>query len=431
MQQSHGCHVMAKPSGSVCNIDCEYCFYLEKDMLYPERQNNWRMSEKTLETYIKQQIAAQPSDKVQFAWQGGEPTLLGIEFYQKAVEFCEKYGKGKQIFHAFQTNGILINDKWCQFFKRNNFLIGISIDGPEKLHDYYRVTRNGKGTHHKVVNAIELLKKHNVEFNTLTVVNAENVKHPLQVYNYLKSTGSTFLQFIPLVERDSSYQNAEQQFLASPDQPFGKVTKWSVNPKEYGDFLSTIYDYWIRNDIGKTFVQMFDTTLSSWVGQPASVCIFSKQCGHAFALEANGDLYQCDHYVYPEYKLGNIHKNSIAAMNNSNEARQFGFDKSETLNAKCRDCRYLFACNGGCPKHRFERGPSGKSDHNYLCEGYFTFFKHAEKSMTMMSELIRHGRHAAEVQQFLPPLDIKKSALGRNAPCPCGSGNKFKHCCSK
>lgn len=435
MLNSYGCHVMAKPSGSVCNIDCEYCFYLEKDQLYPERQANWRMSDETLELFIKQYIEAQPGNNVEFAWQGGEPTLLGINFFKKAVQLCEKYRVNKTIHHAFQTNGILIDDEWCKFFKDNQFLVGISIDGPSELHDHYRVTRSRKGTHSKVESAINLLRKYNVEFNTLTVINDQNVKHPLKVYEYLKSLGSTHLQFIPLVERDSLQNEERTQLLASPSEPFGRVTSWSVSPKEYGKFLTTIFDYWVKHDVGSTFVQMFDSTLASWIGEPAGVCIFSKECGHAFALESNGDLYQCDHYVYPEYKLGNIHKQNIIELNISDEAIQFGLDKFETLNEKCRNCRYLRNCNGGCPKHRFERGPSGKADHNYLCEAYFEFFHYSEEAMLTMAKFIQQRRAPSSIMDVyrLKAIHAKYEAssnnIGRNAPCPCGSGKKFKKCC--
>ncbi|AJR09079.1 anaerobic sulfatase maturase [Photobacterium gaetbulicola] len=431
MQPSFGCHVMAKPTGSVCNIDCEYCFYQEKDKLYPERQSDWRMPDDTLDAYIKQHIEAQPGHEVQITWQGGEPTLMGLDFFQRAVELCDKYANGKQITHAFQTNGILLNDKWCEFFKQHNFLIGVSIDGPEDLHDHYRQTRSGKGTHQKVLAAIELLKKHQVEFNTLTVINALNVKHPLRVYQFLKSTGSTFLQFIPLVERDTAQQDNPIQNLASPGEAFGKVTKWSVDPEEYGQFLTTLFDYWVRNDIGRTFVQMFDTTLASWLGQPPGICIFSKQCGHAFALEANGDLYQCDHYVYPEYKLGNLHETTISEMNHSEEAIKFGKDKFDSLNDKCRQCRYLPACHGGCPKHRFERGPSGKIDHNYLCAGYFKYFKHVDEAMSIMARLLQNRRPASDIKYFLAEQPAPSKVVGRNDPCPCGSGKKYKKCCDK
>ncbi|WP_413284257.1 anaerobic sulfatase maturase [Vibrio sp. MA40-2] len=435
MTSTIGCHVMAKPSGSVCNIDCEYCFYLEKEMLYPERQANWRMSDETLQAFIKQHIEAQPNNTVEFAWQGGEPTLLGIEFYQKVVSLCEKYRGNKTINHAFQTNGILLNDQWCQFFKKHHFLIGISIDGPEDLHDRYRVTRSKKGTHASVLAAVNLLKKHHIEFNTLTVVNAENVKHPLRVYQFLKSIGSTFLQFIPLVERTTQTSHNDTHLLAGPSDSLAKVTPWSVDPKEYGQFLTTIFDYWVRHDVGSTFVQMFDSTLASWTGNASGICIFSKQCGHVLALESNGDLYQCDHYVYPEYKLGNIHSSDISTLNNSDKAIQFGVDKFTTLNDKCRECRYQFACFGGCPKHRFERGPSGKPDHNYLCSGYFDFFRHSEKAMQVMAQLLRQRRPAAEIMAYYAIQDNDTGKpepsirIGRNEPCPCGSGKKFKKCC--
>jgi uncharacterized protein len=431
------CHVMAKPSGSVCNIDCSYCFYLEKDRLYPERNKNWRMDDDTLERFVKQHIDAQPTSHVDFAWQGGEPTLLGISFYQKVVELCDKYGEGKQIYHAFQTNGILLDDDWCMFLKQHNFLVGLSIDGPAHLHDHYRVNRSGKPTHAKVMLAIECLKKHGVEFNTLTVVTAKNVNHPLQVYEFLKQIGSTFIQFIPLVERHSQPENTDIYTLASPDETSVAMTDWSVSPKAYGKFLNTIFDHWIRNDVGRVFVQTFDTTLASWVGEPAGVCVFSETCGHAFALEANGDLYQCDHYVYPEYKLGNIHQISIGEMNNSDAAKQFGMDKKETLTNQCQSCEYKFACHGGCPKHRFVTSKQGHPNHNYLCEGYYEYFKHTEKNMKMMAELLRHGQAPASIMNY---LTIERSnsiqqavneGVGRNDPCPCGSGKKFKKCCAQ
>ncbi|WP_264876515.1 anaerobic sulfatase maturase [Vibrio agarivorans] len=423
------CHVMAKPSGSVCNIDCEYCFYLEKEKLYPERQKNWRMNEETLEVFIQQYIEAQSGDNVQFAWQGGEPTLLGIDFYKKVIELCEKYGSHKTISHAFQTNGIVINDEWCELFKNNNFLIGVSIDGPEDLHDAYRTTTSGRGTHDKVIKAIKLLKQHNVEFNTLTVVNDKNVKHPLRTYQYLKSIGSNFIQFIPLVEREASDVNNEDTWLVNPDEKHGKVTKWSVKPGEYGEFLNEIFDYWVKNDVGQVFVQQFDATLSTWVGQPSPICVFAPRCGHAFAVEANGDLYQCDHYVYPEYKLGNIHSTDITTMNNSEEAIEFGMNKSQLLNSKCQSCRYRFACHGGCPKHRFLPGPNGKLDHNFLCEGYYRFFDHSQHAMAMMAKLIKNGQSPALIMHYQTEQQANQK-VSRNALCPCGSGNKYKRCCA-
>ncbi|MGR5144657.1 anaerobic sulfatase maturase [Photobacterium sp. DNB23_23_1] len=432
MNQISNCHVMAKPSGSVCNIDCEYCFYLEKEKLYPDRQKNWRMNDETLEKYVKQYIEAQNSDSVQFSWQGGEPTLLGINFYRTVVRLCKLYGKNKKISHAFQTNGILINDEWCQLFKENDFLIGVSIDGPEDLHDVYRTNTSGKGTHSKVLKAIKLLKKHKVEFNTLTVVNDQNVKQPLKVYQYLKSIGSNFIQFIPLVERQDSDQSTNDTWLVNPDEKLGDVTQWSVNPKEYGTFLNEIFDHWVRNDVGSIFVQQFDATLSAWTGQQSTICVFSPRCGHAFALEANGDLFQCDHYVYPEYKLGNIHNESIKTMNNSEAAIEFGLKKSKELNSKCQSCRYRFACHGGCPKHRFLPGPSGNPDHNYLCEGYYSFFDHSQNAMAFMVKLINNGHSPAQIMNYYNNEQHKgtKKKVSRNALCPCNSGKKFKRCCA-
>ncbi|MCY9855085.1 anaerobic sulfatase maturase [Vibrio mediterranei] len=394
-----GCHVMAKPSGSACNLGCDYCFYLEKEKLYPERQVNWKMSDETLNQFIQQHIDAQAGMDVEFAWQGGEPTLLGIEFFERVIELCEKHRGQKQIHHSFQTNGVLINDKWCELFKKHGFLIGISIDGPEDLHDHYRLTRSRKGTYNKVMDAVELLKKHQIDFNTLTVVNDKNVKHPLRVYEFLKSIGSGFIQFIPLLERKHS--ESQELILSAPSEPYGKVTQWSVSPVEYGDFLNSIFDYWVRNDVGKTFVQTFDSTLATWINGTSSVCVFSKSCGHAFALEANGDLYQCDHYVYPKYKLGNIHHQTIHDMNNSEMAIEFGLSKSTTLNGECKRCRYLPLCNGGCPKHRFSTSFSGKPNHNYLCTGYFKYFEHTENAMKIMRMLVLSKKPAFLVNRYL------------------------------
>jgi uncharacterized protein len=428
---------MAKPSGSVCNIDCEYCFYLEKEMLYPERQSNWRMSDDTLEQFIRQQIEAQTGAHVDIAWQGGEPTLMGLDFFKKAVLLCEKYKKNKTVRHAFQTNGILLNDEWCSFLKKNHFLVGLSIDGPQDLHDKYRVTRSKKGTHSQAEKAIQLLKKHGIEFNTLTVISDANVAHPTRVYEYLTGLGSQFLQFIPLVERESSGECNPKNSLAAPDQLFAPVTRWSVKAKEYGRFLNAIFDRWVSQDVGQVFVQNFDSALASWLGQPASVCIFAEQCGHVFALESNGDLYQCDHYVYPEYLLGNIHQHTIRELNSNPEAMAFGLNKKQTLNSQCIECKYRFACNGGCPKQRFERGPSGKPDHNYLCEGYYHHFEHIDHSMSIMASLLRKGRPAAEIMTFMAQKKQHSQAiataqnLGRNSPCPCGSQRKFKQCCGK
>lgn len=437
MQAPHNCHVMAKPTGSVCNLDCSYCFYLEKHQLYPERQTNWRMSDDTLSSYIKQTIEAQSNNHVQFTWQGGEPTMMGLAFFEKAMQLCEQYGKGKKLEHTFQTNGILLNDAWCEFFKKHHFLVGVSIDGPQDLHDAYRVTRSGKQTHAQVMQGIEFLKKHGVEFNTLTVVNNENVKHPKRVYQHLKEIGSTYIQFIPLVERTKQTCSQTDLKLVLPDEPLAEVTSWSVPSQAYGEFLCDIFDVWVRKDVGSIFVNMFDSTLSAWCGQQSGMCHFTERCGHAFALEANGDLYNCDHYVYPEHCLGNIHHKSISECNNSQQAIEFGLQKQTTLTPDCKKCPFQFACNGGCPKHRFERSSSGHPGHNYFCQGYRKFFEYSAQYMKEMRRLLSVGRFADEIMWALAYQDVKLTAvvskssvtIGRNQSCSCGSGIKYKHCC--
>ncbi|GAL10902.1 putative arylsulfatase regulatory protein [Vibrio astriarenae] len=429
----NSCRVMAKPSSSVCNLDCEYCFYLEKEHLYPDRKDSWRMSDATLEAYIKQQIEAQFTGEVTFSWQGGEPTLLGLDYFKKAVALQKQYGEGLDIKNAFQTNGILVNDEWCEFFKENNFLVGISVDGPKHLHDRYRVNRAGKPTHDRVHQAIELLAKHSVEFNTLTVVNAENAKYPKEVYDYLVSTGARHLQFIPLVEQLGNEVTPEGLTLIHPNlETDYRVTEWSVPALEYGKFLSSIFDIWVRRDVGRIFVNMFDSTLSAWCGEPAGLCVLSPTCGHAFALESNGDLYNCDHFVYPEYLLGNIHESSILEINNSEEAIRFGRDKMDLLTKQCRECPFRFTCHGGCPKHRFVTSASGEPRHNYFCSGYSYFFKHSAREMQLMREFIRRKQPASQIVWYLhqEKLHMKSTNIGRNDPCSCGSGRKYKRCCA-
>ncbi|WP_435328807.1 anaerobic sulfatase maturase [Vibrio hannami] len=429
------CHVMAKPTGSVCNLDCKYCFYLEKEKLYPERNSNWKMSDETLELYIKQFIDAQITHEVVFSWQGGEPTLAGIDFFRKAVALQNKYRGSKSILNAFQTNAILLDDEWCEFFNANNFLIGVSIDGTEQLHNHYRVNRSGKPTFDKVMKGISYLRKHGIEFNTLTVVNDVNVKQPLAVYEFLKSLGTDYFQFIPLVERKSNTKSNEELQLVSPDYDFSaSVTSWSVKPDEFGRFLVDIFDEWVRNDVGKYSVQMFDSTLSSWLGIPASLCIFSETCGSAFAMEANGDMYACDHYVYPDYKLGNIHDISIREINNGAKAIEFGDDKRDQISNECHSCKFRFACHGGCPKHRFSQTKSTKKyDLSYFCKSYKMFFKHSEEPMKLMSSLARNNMSISEVMNIMQKHDMAsmKKSIGRNDSCYCGSGKKYKNCCMK
>ena len=397
-----GCHVMAKPSSSKCNIDCTYCFYLEKEKLYPESESNWKMDENSLEQYIIQQIEAQSSEEVVFAWQGGEPTMLGLDFYRKAVALQHTYGLGKKIINTLQTNGILLNEEWCLFFKKHSFLIGISIDGPKEIHDTYRRTRSGKATHGKVVNAINLLNKFKVEFNTLTVVSNSNARSPLEVYQYLKSIGSKHMQFTPLVEREAQEQTVDGLTLLHPERiEIVQLCDWNVDSEQYGLFMSAIFHEWVRNDIGKVWVQLFENTFALTCEQPAQMCVFSPTCGSAFALESNGDVYACDHYVFPEFKLGNIHKNSIKEINESQGNYQFGMNKQQTLSNDCLSCEHLNVCNGGCPKHRFELSSSAKLEQNYLCAGYKTFFSYSAPFMNIMKNLYQSGKPPSAIMQII------------------------------
>ena len=429
-------HVMAKPSGAVCNIDCKYCFYLEKEKLYPEKGKNWRMNEETLELYVKQYIEAQDVPEINFAWQGGEPTLMGVDFFRKAVVLQQKYADGKPITNAFQTNGTLLNDEWGEFLAEHKFLVGLSIDGPKEMHDTYRVDKGGKPTFDQVIAGLEVLKKHGVEFNTLTVLQANNARDPLKVYRFLKEIGSHYMQFIPIVERIA--QEPDEDLLTLVDPKFdgrAQVSRWSLGAAQYGRFLCQVFDEWVRKDVGRYFVQIVDVALGAWMGQNPSLCVFSETCGDALIIEHNGDLYSCDHFVYPEYNLGNVHEQSIREMVNSPMQRKFGTDKRDALPQYCRDCSVRFACNGGCPKHRFIRTPSGEEGLNYFCKGYKMFFLHADPYMRMMAAELSRGRPAANVMQWVRQQDAARQmaarSVGRNDPCPCGSGKKFKRCCGK
>ena len=399
---NNNCQVMAKPSSSICNLDCTYCFYLEKEHLYPDKNKNWKMDNETLRLYIKQQIEAQSANEVIFSWQGGEPTLLGIDFYKKAIELVNEFNvENKKVTHTFQTNGILINDEWCHFFKDNNILVGISIDGPEELHDKYRVNRSGKPTHKKVIFALNLLRQHGVEFNTLTVVNDVNVKHPEKIYRYLKSIGSNNIQFIPLLEQEAKIADKNGLLLIYPEQNIdSEITEWSVNAKEYGEFLKRVYSIWVHYDIGDIYIQMFEHTYSAWLSGQSQMCHFSETCGSLFALESNGDVYNCDHYVYPEHKLGNIHEIKIKEMNSSDQNIEFGLNKKKT-SKDCETCKYDFLCYGGCPKHRIIFSSNGIKNHNYFCESYYAFFSYSEPFMVAMKELVNRGYPAKKLKELL------------------------------
>jgi uncharacterized protein len=431
---------MTKPIGPICNLDCKYCFYLEKERLYAPGEK-WKMSDEVLETYIRQMFETQPGDRVEFAWQGGEPTLLGVDFFRRAVELQDRYANGRQIANAIQTNGTLLDDAWCEFLKERKFLVGLSIDGPAPLHDRYRVDKQQQPTFDAVMRGIRLMQKHRTEFNTLTVVNRVNSQKPLEVYEFLKQIGSTYLQFIPLVERMPTTQLKVLglDLMMPPDphveeNPVSPVTAWSVEAHAYGNFLCTIFDHWVRRDVGRIFVQMFDVALGNWMGLGSSLCVFAEKCGRALAIEHSGDLYSCDHYVYPKYKLGNILNHSLGAMVESPEQQQFGNDKADSLPQFCRKCEVRFACNGECPKHRFIKTPDGEPGLNYLCPAYKQFFNHIDPYMKQMAQLLNARRPAAEIMGILARADQtvrSQPQSNRNDPCICGSGKKYKKCCGK
>ncbi len=418
-------HVLGKPSGATCNLDCTYCFFLSKEKLYPN--SRFRMTDDLLETYIRQLLESQRAPEVTIAWQGGEPTLMGLDFFQRAIDYVKKYTRpGITVQHTVQTNGILLNEAWCDFFHEHNFLIGLSLDGPQAMHDTYRVDKGGAPTFNKVMRAARLLQEHQVEFNILTTVNAANADHPLEVYRFLRDeVGTHFMQFIPIVERIN--ENGEIGF-----QEGNQVSERSVKPEQWGTFLITIFDEWVRRDVGTVFVQMFDAALASWYGAPPALCIFAETCGNALALEHNGDLYSCDHFVEPKYLLGNIKSKHMIELVASDQQRQFGLHKRDSLPRYCRECEVRFACHGECPKNRFIETPDGEPGLNYLCAGYKAFFLHVDKPMRIMAELLRRNRAPAEVMLVLATEEAQLqktfAKAGRNEPCPCGSGRKFKHC---
>lgn len=382
-------HVLLKPRGAICNLDCKYCFFLSKEKMFPG--SKFRMSDELLEQYVKAHIEAHTAPEVTFAWQGGEPTLMGLDFYKKAVEFQKKYQKpGTQVFNTMQTNATTFNDDWCRFFADENFLLGISLDGPQHLHDVYRVDKGGSPTFHKVMHGIELAKKYNVEFNILTTVHAENGDHGLEVYRFLRDVvGTNFIQFIPIIERDNEtgYQEGNT------------VTPRSVTGAQYGRFLIDAFDEWVRNDVGKVFVQLFDVALGVWLNYPSALCVFAETCGGALALEHNGDLYSCDHFVEPKHRLGNVKETPLMDMITSPQQKKFGQDKLDTLPYMCRQCDVRFICNGGCPKDRILTTPDGEPGLNYLCEGFKAFFRHIEEPMQAMAGFVLQRRSPAEIMK--------------------------------
>jgi len=415
-------HVMTKPRGAICNLDCAYCYFLSKELLYPG--SRFRMANELLEAYTRQYIAAQRVPEVTFAWQGGEPTLMGLDFFRLALELQRKYRRpGMRVHNTIQTNGTTLTEEWCRFFREHNFLVGISLDGPRELHDAYRVDKGGHPTFDRVMAGIALLKQHGVEFNILTTLHAANAGHPLAVYRFLRDEVRTeFMQFIPIVERDNEtgFQEGE------------RLTPRSVGSRQYGDFLITIFDEWVRRDVGRVYVQLFDVALAAWLGQPAGLCVFEETCGLALAMEHNGDVFSCDHFVEPAYKLGNIHDIPLVDLASSPAQHQFGLAKRDTLPRLCRECDVRFVCNGGCPKDRILTTPDGEAGLNYLCEGYQAFFRHVDRPMRFMAAELRAGRPPAGIMRHLAAeaeaQQRRFARAGRNDPCPCGSGRKFKKC---
>jgi uncharacterized protein len=378
---------MVKPAGPSCNLDCAYCYYLPKAALYPG--SACAMTDEVLESFTRQYIQSQRANKVTFAWQGGEPTLLGLDFFRKALAYQKKYmPPGMQVENTLQTNGTLLDGDWSQFFRENNFLIGLSIDGPPELHDIYRKDKAGAGSAERTLRGLACLKQHEVDFNILCTVHAGNVEHPLAVYEYFRDElEAQFIQFIPIVQRDNK----------TGHQTGNRITDRSVTGQGYGDFLIQIFDAWVRRDVGSVFVQLFDVALAKWVGAPGSLCIFEQTCGLALALEHNGDLFSCDHYVEPKHKLGNISQADLGKLVSSHKQVQFGMSKRGTLPQQCLDCEVLFACNGGCPKNRIRNTSDGEAGLNYLCEGYRAFFNHIDRPMRRMADLLRRHRSPMDI----------------------------------
>jgi len=428
---SQGLHVLTKPIGPICNLDCEYCFYLHKDQLYGDGER-WRMSDETLEAYVRQTVEAQPDkvDEITFAWQGGEPTLTGIEFYERAIELQRKLvPANKRIQNTMQTNGVLLDERWCEFLRANRFLVGLSIDGPAELHDRYRRDKQGRPTFEAVLRGLKLLEKHGVEYNLLIAVNRQNGDHGRRVYTYLRDNGARFVQFIPIVERRAVGTNS--------------VSSRSVQPEQFGDFLIEVFDEWVHRDVGRVYVQIVEEAVRAWLDLEPALCLFRRQCGRAIVLEHNGDLYSCDHFVDPDYKLGNIHDRPIIELANGDGQVHFGQEKEATLPEYCRQCDVRFVCNGECPKNRFINTPDRELGLNYLCAGYRKFFRHVDPHMRMIVDEIKQGHQAANVMHRLNAERRAKKKQAptaprptggppaRNDPCPCGSGKKYKKCCMR
>ena len=392
-------YVMLKPAGAHCNLACKYCYYLEKSHLY---QNSLRhlMSDEMLEQFTREYIEAQTMPQVLFTWHGGEPLMRSIDFYKKTLELQKKYAHGKQIDNVIQTNGTLLTDEWCEFFAKNHWLVGISIDGPQEYHDHYRVTPAGKPSWEKVMQGIQLLKKHRVEWNAMAVVNAYNAEHPLEFYHFFRDNGCQYLQFTPIVERLTEHEDGRTLASLADDREI-PLADASVTPQQWGNFLCTIFDDWVRHDVGKTFVEIFDCTLANWMGVLPGICAYSKECGHAGVMEHNGDVYSCDHFVFPEYKLGNIRDQSLIDMLYGEKQQAFSRLKHTSLPRQCKECDMEFACHGECPKNRFEKDKYGEPGLNYLCQGYYQYYSHVAPYMDFMKRELLAQRPPANIMNVL------------------------------
>ena len=405
-------HAMVKPTGAICNLDCTYCYYLHKEQLLGS-DRKFRISDEILETHIRQYIEGQRGEEVVFSWQGGEPTLLGVGFFQKVVALEKKYQRPNQrIENDLQTNGTLLDDEWCAFLSEHKFLVGLSIDGPPELHDQFRVDKGGRPTFDKVFAAGLLLQKYKVPFNTLTVINRLNAKKPLDVYRFLsRELRPRELQFIPCIEPRDFHSVAPQKWdpatlplqgspAAHPGNPESVVTDWSVDPDDWGYFLCKVWDDWYRRDYGKVFVNLFETAVAQWMGRDSQLCIYNDFCGKGVALEHDGNVYSCDHYVYPEYMLGNISEQHISRMVFSEEQKKFGFAKRDSLPQQCRECKYRFACNGECPKNRLIRTADGEPGLNYLCSGLMKFWQHIDGHMQDIMKRVERSESPANPRAF-------------------------------
>lgn len=419
-----GLHLMAKPIGPLCNLDCDYCFYLEKEQLYPPREK-FRMADEVLRAYVQRYIAAQSTPEVEFTWQGGEPTLLGLDFFRRALDLQRQYGQGKTIRNSLQTNGTLLDDAWCAFLARHQFTVGLSLDGPQAIHDLHRPDKQGRSSHAQVMRALRLLQQHGVQFNVLVTVTRDSTAHGLEIYRFLKAEGVRHIQFNPVVERmPAPREQVIGLHFATPPKlaarttpapaPVGEVavTAQTVARDAYGDFLIAIFDEWVRHDVGTVHVMNFEWALASWLQLPATVCLFAPRCGKAMIVEHSGDVYSCDHYMYPDYLLGNIAQDDPGALAASARQQAFGAAKEQALPDYCRRCPYLFACHGECPKNRFMASPDGQPGMNYLCPSYEKYFRHITRAMNALGQIVANGMPASAIMQaYKGPLILQTTAV--------------------